>query len=126
MPYLTLSDSKSFLMGSKTGKLRAGWINYFTQGHKQVDLWVGTENRRRLHHLKNAVKHQQRHCKAGRRVAEAPQSPASSPAPHGGITENMTAWFRAKPMNTGACLPKVQATPRTAALRKALFTNEQY
>lgn len=80
MPYLTLSDSKSFLMESKTGKLRAGWINYFAQGHKQVDLWVGTEMRLGLHHLSSTVKHQQMHRKAGIRVApaEAPPSPASS------------------------------------------------
>lgn len=65
MPYLTPSDSKSFLMESKTGKLRAGWINYFAQGHEQVDLWVGAEIRLRLYHLNNAVKHQQMHCKAG-------------------------------------------------------------
>lgn len=79
MPYLTLSDSKSFLMESKTGKLR---INYFAQGHKQVDLWVGTEIRLRLYHLNNTVKHQQMHCKPGMRVApaDAPQKPASSPS----------------------------------------------
>ena len=82
MLYLTLSDSKSFLMESKTGKLRAGWINYFAQGHKQVDLWVGTEIRLRLYHLNSTVNLQQMHCKAGMPVApaDAPQNPASSPS----------------------------------------------
>lgn len=82
MPYLTLSGSKSFVMEGERGKLRAGWINYFVQGQKQVDLWVGTEIRRRLYHLNNTVQQQQEHCKAGGRgaPADAPQNPASSPA----------------------------------------------
>lgn len=65
MAYLTLSGSKSFLMECKTGKLRAGWINYFAQGHEHVDLWVGAEIILSLYHFNNTVKHQQIHCKAG-------------------------------------------------------------
>lgn len=74
-------------MQSKTGKLRAGWINYFAQGHKQVDLWVGTEIRLGLYHLNNTVKHQQMLCKAGTRVApaEEPQTPPAAFPSSGGI-----------------------------------------
>lgn len=84
MQCLTRSGSKSFLMESKIGKLRAGWINYFAQGHKQVDLSLGTEIRLGLYHFSDTVKHQQMHYRAGMQAApaDAPQNPDnSSPLP---------------------------------------------
>lgn len=44
----------------------------------------------------------------------------------GGVPENMNTCSGAKPINTHASLTKVQAIPRTTALSKALFKNEQY
>lgn len=128
MPYLTLPGSKSFLMENKAGKLRAGWIRWFAQGHKQVDLWVGTEIRHRLCHWNRTVAQQQGNRRAGTGVAPgaAPQTPPAALPSSGGTAENTKTCFRARPRNTPAQPTKVQAIPRTTALSRALFKTEQH
>jgi len=112
-------------MESKVGKLRASWINYFAQGHKQVDLSVGTEIRLGLYHFSNTVKHQQTHYRAGTQPQLGqPKSLPEAPTPLEEIHQELIPF--SSPANRRTNSPyQIQGIPPATALSIGLLLSEQ-